>query len=870
MASCQPPAELPKAWQPHEFLDRPPMQDSSQSPDRLIVRPDKASPLETLANTGRGPWSKPVLLAFLTFAALSLVEVTQMQTWRRNEPEKYTCYVIAALVACGLKVRRPGINGEVSMNYLFVLLALLDLNLQETLAISSLAVVILAAVQRPAGLSGERRGGAEALADTFATLVSSGCSILAAQWVFHSPLLASEAVEPTVRFVGAAVASFVGFNLPAAALLAITYGGNVHKVWQACYVWTLPYYVLAGALIGFYGSTRPSLGLQSLALILPLVFLFYQTYRTYMKRLDKQRDNASRIEQLYMRTIETLALAIGAKDRQMEGHLQRVQIYASAIGKEIDLSAVEMKALEAAALLHDIGKLAVPEHIISKPGRLTPEEFDRMKIHPIVGAEILERVSFPYPVVPYVRHHHERWDGAGYPAGLKGEDIPIGARILAVVDCMDALASDRQYRRALPLERAVEQIALESGRSFDPKIVAILKRRYREFESTIEAHGDRSTSAGQGQEDAMTLPFDRVVKAIGASAAEVNSLFELTQELGNSLSLPETFAVLGPVVKRLVPYSALVIYLKRRDRLYARHVAGEHLDDAAVLELPIGEGVSGVVAASGNHALNEDPAKESRSADVAAKLSIFQSVLALPLSGADSIVGCISLYHEDRDAFTSEHLRRLRAILPKLSQAVENGMKFKQAEDRATTDHLTGLPNAHSLYLHLDQEIALSKCMNSPLTVVVCDLNGFKAVNDTLGHLTGNKLLQAVGTGLKESCREYDFVARMGGDEFVLILSGLATGPDVQSKIRQFREAVRASSSRVCHDGMVRGSFGVAMFPKNGESADDLLAYADREMYRDKEDQKKGTFLSWSKPVQSRTAFQPAQAAVSGGGTKDS
>ncbi len=821
---------------------------------------------------GRATWSKPMLLAFFTFAALALAGVAKIPMWGGHDPEKYTCYVIAALVACGLKVRRPGTTGEVSMSYLFVLLALLDLNLQETIAIASVAVVILAAVQRPPKQAGKNRPVNEALADLFATLISTACSILAAQAVFHMPLFKAEAIEPTIKFVAAAIASFLGFNLPAAALLAITHGGNARKVWEACYFWTLPYYVVAGTLIGLYGSTRPTLGWQSLMLILPVVFLFYQTYRTYMRRLDTQRANASRVEQLYLRTIETLALAIGAKDRQMEGHLQRVQVYASAIGKEMHLTTGEMKALEAAALLHDIGKLAVPEHIISKPGRLTPEEFDRMKIHPIVGAEILERVRFPYPVVPYVRHHHERWDGSGYPTGLRGEEIPIGARILAVVDCMDALASDRQYRRALPLERAVEQIALESGRSFDPKIVAILKRRFREFELLTDAHRaqDPTTNAGCREEGAPTLPFDAVVKAISASTAEVNSLFELSQELGNSLNLPETFAVLGPVVKRLVPYSALVIYLKRRDRLYARHVAGEYLDDAAVLELQMGEGVSGLVASNGNHAINADPSTESRDEAMAGKLRMFRSVLALPLAGADSIVGCLSLYHLDPQAFTNEHLRRLKAILPKLSQAVENGMKFKQAEDRATTDHLTGLPNAHSLYLHLDQEIALSKCMNSPLTVVVCDLNGFKAVNDTLGHLTGNKLLQAVGAGLKDSCREYDFVARMGGDEFVLILSGLTTPQDVQSKLRQFREAVRGSSNRVCHEGMVRGSFGVAMFPKNGESADELLAYADREMYRDKEEQKKGSFMSWSSPkTAARTAFQTPVSTAPGNGNKD-
>ena len=827
------------------------------------------SPVEGL---GYAAWSKPLILSFLTFAALALAGVAKIPVWAGRDPEKYTCYVIAALVACGLKVRRPGTTGEVSMNYLFVLLALLDLNLLETLAISSVAVVILAAVQRPPKVKGERRGVNEALADTLAALVSSGCSILAAQAVFHAPYLNSTAVEPTIRFVAAALACFLGYNLPAAALFAITYGGNPRKVWDACYVWTLPYYVLAGTLIGLYGSTRPTLGWQSLALIIPMVVLFYQTYRIYMKRLDTQRANASRVEQLYMRTIETLALAIGAKDRQMEGHLQRVQVYASAIAKEMNLSPGEMRALEAAALLHDIGKLAVPEHIISKPGRLTPEEFDRMKIHPIVGAEILERVRFPYPVVPYVRHHHERWDGSGYPSGLRGEEIPIGARILSVVDCLDALASDRQYRRALPLERAVEQVAMESGRSFDPKIVAILRRRYREFELLTDAHraSNPTATAGVREDGDPALPFDRVVKAIGASTAEVSSLFELSQELGNSLNLPETFAVLGPVVKRLVPYSAMVVYLKRRDRLYARHATGDYMDDAAVLELPLGEGVSGRVASSGDQALNEDPANESHTEGMAEKLRMFRSVMALPLSGADSIVGCLSLYHLEKDAFTNEHLRRLKAILPKLSQAVENGMKFKQAEDRATTDHLTSLPNAHSLYLHLDQEIALSKCMNSPLTVVVCDLNGFKAVNDTLGHLTGNKLLQAVGAGLKESCREYDFVARMGGDEFVLILSGLSTPQDVQSKIKQFRDAVRASSNRVCHEGMVRGSFGVAMFPKNGESADELLAYADREMYRDKEEQKKGSFQNWSLKPQGRTAFQAPRIAAPAGGDKDS
>src|SRR5208283_4181682 len=150
----------------------------------------------------------------------------------------------------------------------------------------------------------------------------------------------------------------------------------------------------------------------------------------------------------------------------------------------------QIEALRAAALLHDIGKLAVPEQIINKPGRLTPEEFEKMKVHPIVGAEILERVAFPYPVAPIVRYHHERWDGSGYPDGLAGEEIPIGARILAAVDCLDALASHRQYRPALPLAEAMKQVKERADTWFDPKIVAILERNYIELERMAQITED--------------------------------------------------------------------------------------------------------------------------------------------------------------------------------------------------------------------------------------------------------------------------------------------------------------------------------------------------------------------------------------------
>ena len=267
-----------------------------------------------------------------------------------------------------------------------------------------------------------------------------------------------------------------------------------------------------------------------------------------------------------------------------------------------------MEALHAAALLHDIGKLAVPEHIISKPGRLTPEEFEKMKIHPLVGAEILERVRFPYPVVPIVRAHHEKWDGSGYPFGLKGEEIPIGARILSSVDFLDAMASDRQYRRALPLEEVMKRLSAESGKSFDPKVVSVLERRYRAAGKVGGIHlparaGDRTLSTEMKVEAgaAPAAGFEDItvkdapgqeatfLSSIAAARQEAQTLFELSQDLGASLSLGETLSVFSVKLRRLVPYDAIAIYVKREAELVPEHVSGDNHRLFSSLRIPLGQ-----------------------------------------------------------------------------------------------------------------------------------------------------------------------------------------------------------------------------------------------------------------------------------------
>ena len=485
-----------------------------------------------------------------------------------------------------------------------------------------------------------------------------------------------------------------------------------------------------------------------------------------------------------MRTIEALALAIEAKDHTTHDHLQRVQIYALELGKKMELNEDQLQALRAASILHDIGKLAVPEHIISKPGKLTAEEFEKMKIHPVVGAEILARVQFPYDVVPIVRAHHERWNGTGYPDGLKGEEIPIGARILSVVDCLDALASDRQYRRALPLDEAMAVIVAEAGKSYEPRIVKMLQEHYEEWESLTRSKGPQNKGLSKdltiANGDAPAAGFQAPASSdpqqpeflfsIAAARQEAQMLYELTQDLGNSLNLHETLSVLDSRLRRLIPYDAIAVYVRQEDRLVPQYVNGENMRLFSTLRIPVGQGLSGWVADAGKPIINGNPSVEPGYLNDPSRFSTLRSALAIPLENAVGVTGVLTLYHLGIDAFTKDHLRVLLALKPKVSLTVENAMEFQKVAISATTDGLTSLPNARSLFLHLDAELARCQRTGMELAVLVCDLDGFKQVNDRFGHLEGNKVLKLVAKGLRECCREYDYVARMGGDEFVLVL----------------------------------------------------------------------------------------------------
>ncbi len=763
--------------------------------------------------------------------------------WATADAVRFFFYLLVAVMASGLKVKLPGIEGTMSVNFLFILICIVELGFAETLAISCIATVVQSLWKAKRRLH---------LVQVLFNIANLATAVTAAYAVHHRGLANMLGGSFPLLLIATASTYFVTNTVPVAAIISLTEEKRLSKIWKECYFWSLPYYLLGAAIAGAVSFVNRHVGWQLSLLVFPVFYTIYRSYGLYLERLENEKRHAEDLADLHQRTIEALALAIEAKDQTTHDHLQRVRIYALEIGKDLGLPETEMDALRAAAVLHDIGKLAVPEHILCKPGRLTPEEFEKMKTHPIVGAEILEQVKFTCPVVPIVLSHHEKWNGKGYPYGLKGEEIPLGARILSAVDFLDALSSNRQYRPALSLDEAMKKLELEAGRSFDPKVVEVLKLRYQELElmarsqpaplkkqvcKKLKTENTAAPAAGfaAGEVSHTEAEQPAFVSSIAAARQEAQMLFELSQSLGSSLSVDETLSVLSVRLKKLVPYDSIAIYVRGDDHLVPQYVNGEDFRLFSSLKIPMGKGVSGWVAQSQRPILNGNPSVEFGGRDDIGNLSTLHSALAVPLLGLREVVGVLALYQREKDAFNSDHLRILMAISSKVGLCLENGLKYRLAEDSATTDYLTGLPNARSLFLHLDQELARCKRDNTPLAVLVCDLNGFKQINDRFGHLEGNQVLRYIATGMQACCREYDYVARMGGDEFVLVAPGL-TSEALNTKIGQLNQVAVETGRKICGFDVLSVSVGAAFSPVDGTDAEQLLAEADRRMYAKKQD----------------------------------
>ena len=421
------------------------------------------------------------------------------------------------------------------------------------------------------------------------------------------------------------------------------------KVWRKNFVWiSLNYFCGASVAVLLVAGTR-EVDVRFIGVIVPLLLVLYFTFKISMDRVEDANRHVEKVNRLYLSTIETLAMAIDAKDQVTHGHIRRVQKYAVGLAKALGVNDdALLRAVEAAALLHDMGKLAVPEYILNKPGRLTGAEFEKMKLHASVGADILSAIDFPYPVVPIVRHHHESWDGSGYPDGLRGTDIPIGARILSVVDCFDALTSDRPYRRRLSNEDALAILNERKGTMYDPWVV-------QTFEC---AHA--SIEVSEGQRDAVAdVTRDPLTLEGGTStgAQLSKSAPDLLAE-GSLISLECEALLLRLAPALSAPMAVFYRYDQGRDELVAHHLAGAQGHTIAGTRLELGQSLSGWVAANRQIIVNSDAALDL--GDIASRFSpVLRNCLCVPVATGKQLIGVLSLYSAEPFSTADEQLCKM-------------------------------------------------------------------------------------------------------------------------------------------------------------------------------------------------------------------
>jgi diguanylate cyclase (GGDEF)-like protein/putative nucleotidyltransferase with HDIG domain len=640
-------------------------------------------------------------------------------------------------------------------------------------------------------------------------------------------------------------------------------------------VWTSITQVAVAASAGLSYAAFETGSLIHLFLGALITGLVYLLYRFDEQRVDEVRraeaDKMRHIQEmsdLHMNTIESLAIAIDAKDQTTHGHVRRTQIYAKEMGRLLNVSHAESQALLAGALLHDIGKLAVPEYILNKPGKLTESEFAKMKIHPIVGAEILKRVNFPYPVEAIVRYHHEKWDGTGYPQGLKGENIPLVARIISVVDFYDATRCDRPYRLGMKREDSLALLNKMAGTAFDPRVVEMFTEHVEEFDRLIanqdiqeQVQADRNDYQNNARPDrglaseTMGAQGDHSgFSSITQAQREVFALHEIAQTIGSSLNLNDTVTLVSSKLRAIVPFDICIIYIvdEKSGKAVAVHVAGEHVDALLRRRINVGDGITGWVIANARTMCNTSPELDMVGVPEEIAKSV-RGVLVSPLINEAGAFGAITLYSKSITAYSTEHVRLLESVSLHASSALNNAITFEKTRESALTDPLTDLPNARAFYMSLEQRVAECQRLNrEPVTILSMDLDDFKKVNDLYGHAVGDRMLASISEVIRKQLRQMDMLARYAGDEFVAIMP-MASGETAVMVAERIRAAVEshAFSVRTGRTARVGLSIGIACFPKDGETAEELLTSADRNMQRDKHSRKLGPAIAASSNIAS-------------------
>jgi diguanylate cyclase (GGDEF)-like protein/putative nucleotidyltransferase with HDIG domain len=787
---------------------------------------------KTMATVGLTYWGRVYVW---TIALLGICAIVQSAVTLYSQPIGWSWVVLAVLtlISGSATVKLPSVPATISISETFVFTSVLLFGpAAGTLTVALDALVI--------SLWLARRG------HPFYRLAFNICALPASLWIGAHIFYAIWQLQPLSRVL--TPVQIEGLLLPLIAFTIIYYLLNswliafaisLEKrlspfvVWKDNFAWLSLNYFGGASVAALLVTYTRNIDYTYLAFVLPLLVVLYFTFSMSMGRVEDANKHLRELNSLYMSTIETLAMAIDAKDQITHGHIRRVQQLAIGLARALGVrDSGQIKAIEAASLLHDMGKLAVPEYILNKPGSLTPAEFERMKLHASVGADILSAIEFPYPVVPIVRHHHESWDGSGYPDGLAGSQIPIGARILSVVDCFDALTSDRPYRPRLTDADAIKILMNRRGTMYDPLIVDTFIKVHREIAPDPAVVDTARNGVKSFAANRLTKPEGLGAGAgldnIAASTEETLALYELARTLVGELSLPAVADLVSSQTRRIVPASTCAIYTydSESDELVCAHAAGENAVHFSGLRIARGQRLTGWVAANQQTILNSDPVLDL--GEVARSMRPrLRSCLSTALVSNGELVGVLTLYSQESNAFREDHCRLIEAIARQVSPTLRQAIQSRGGTVPELNDGLAGLPNRQQLRRFVQAEVSMEGT-RSPLSVILISLQPSTTSNPPAGELAVKGLGQ-VADAIRSVLREGDILFRYANDELVLLLTetddkgALGSVGRIAARLAEKAEGAAGSLSAL---GQV--ALGAATAPTDGIDADDLLNAARR------------------------------------------
>ena len=631
-----------------------------------------------------------VYIAAVVATGTFAVATSAYDLWVRAIGAGWLALALLTFLTGAFSIKLPSVNARISVSEAFVFAAVLLFGPSAATMIVALDAVIMTSWSRQ-GPRSRLRGLFNVSAGTTAIWIAAHLFKLLLPQTPQAPsieeLLVPVSVLATSYFCinSFLIAFAVGFEKTASPL----------QIWRDNFVWVGLNYLGGSCVAMLLATYRTDIDIAALSVIVPILVIIYLTFRTSLGRLADAHQHVIQVNELYLSTIEALAMAVDAKDQITHGHIRRVQVYATELAKRLGVSDTsQLNAIEAAALLHDMGKLAIPEHILNKPGKLTPAEFETMKSHANIGADLLSSIRFPYPVVPIVRHHHENWDGSGYPNGVTGTDIPLGARILSVVDCFDALNSDRPYRPKLDVSDAFDVLGERRGTMYDPLVVDAFVKAFPEIEPAAREAGEHARTLFAASSGPTSTSAQNAFDEIRSAAADSAALAVTKHRIADAKSDDELWDAVAEGVRLITPATVTVYfqYSPTISGLTCSRVSSTDYEFFQGDSLRPGERISGWVGAHRQTISNSDPIL-----DLGPRASALnprpRSTISTPVVSRDGTFhGVLTAYAPTAWAFSHRHEYAFEQLSEELGQRLNTEPPVQFSRSLVLLDHIRDGP----------------------------------------------------------------------------------------------------------------------------------------------------------------------------------